>query len=195
MKNAKRMMKLGAFFMETGHHVTSWRHPEAQADAGVNFAHYVEIARTAERAKFDMIFFADSARVRTGHVDAISRSAQYIAHFEPITLLSALATVTERIGLVATASTSYNEPYHIARKFASLDFISNGRAGWNIVTSASRTRRTTSAARRTTSTKSATIARASSPNSCSACGTAGTTTRSFATRRRGCSSIPKSSTS
>jgi FMN-dependent oxidoreductase (nitrilotriacetate monooxygenase family) len=129
-------MRLGAFFMPTGHHVTSWRHPEAQADAGVNFPHYVEIARTAERGLFDMIFLADSVTVRSGHVDAVSRSAQYIANFEPLTLLSALAAVTSHIGLVATATTSYNEPYHIARKFASLDHISGGRAGWNIVTSA-----------------------------------------------------------
>lgn len=131
-----RRMHLGAFFMPTGHHVTSWRHPQAQADAGVNFAHWVEMAQMAERAKFDMIFLADTVTVRSGHIDAVSRSAQYIANFEPLTLLSALAAVTERIGLVATATTSYNEPYHIARKFASLDFISGGRAGWNIVTSA-----------------------------------------------------------
>src|ERR1700674_4538307 len=124
MGNEKQMMRLGAFLIETGHHVTSWRHPEAQADAGINFAHYAEITRTAERAKFDMIFFADSLSVRTGHVDAISRSAQYIAHFEPLTLLAALSSVTERIGLVSTASTSYNDPHHIARKFASLDFLS-----------------------------------------------------------------------
>jgi N-acetyl-S-(2-succino)cysteine monooxygenase len=129
-------MRLGAFFMPTGHHVTSWRHPEAQADAGVNFPHYIEIAQTAERGKFDMIFLADSVTMRSGHMDAVSRSAQYIANFEPLTLLSALAAVTSRIGLVATATTSYNEPYHIARKFASLDLISGGRAGWNIVTSA-----------------------------------------------------------
>jgi FMN-dependent oxidoreductase (nitrilotriacetate monooxygenase family) len=129
-------MRLGAFFIPTGHHVTSWRHPEAQADAGVNFPHYIEIAQTAERGKFDMIFLADSVTVRNGHPDAVSRSAQYIANFEPLTLLSALAAVTTHIGLVATATTSYNEPYHIARKFASLDWISGGRAGWNIVTSA-----------------------------------------------------------
>ena len=132
----RRMMRLGAFFMHTGHHVTSWRHPEADADAPDNITHFVEMAKLAERGKFDMIFFADSVASREGHVDAISRSAQYIAHFEPITLLSALAMVTSRIGLVSTASTSYNEPYHIARKFASLDWISGGRAGWNIVTSA-----------------------------------------------------------
>ena len=132
----KGMMKLGAFFMHTGHHVTSWRHPEADADAGINIRHYVDAARTAERGRFDLIFFADNLAVRSGHIDALSRSAQYIANFEPLTLLSALAMVTEHIGLVATATTSYNEPFHIARKFASLDFISGGRAGWNIVTSA-----------------------------------------------------------
>jgi len=137
MNDGKRMMRLGAFLMETGHHATAWRHPQAQADAGIDFAHFARLAQTAERAKFDMIFLADSLSVRSGHIDAISRSAQYIAHFEPLTLLSALAAVTNRIGLVSTASTSYNEPYHIARKFASLDWLSHGRAGWNIVTSAS----------------------------------------------------------
>jgi FMN-dependent oxidoreductase (nitrilotriacetate monooxygenase family) len=130
------MMRLGAFLMPTGHHVTSWRHPDAQADAAVNFPHYVALAKTAERGCFDMIFLADSVTMRSGHVEAVSRSAQYIANFEPLTLLSALAAVTTHIGLVATATTSYNEPYHIARKFASLDWISGGRAGWNIVTSA-----------------------------------------------------------
>jgi FMN-dependent oxidoreductase (nitrilotriacetate monooxygenase family) len=130
------MMHLGAFFMPTGHHVTSWRHPDAQADAGTNIAHFAEMARLAERGKFDFIFLADTASSRVGHIEAVSRSAQYVAHFEPLTLLSALAMVTERIGLVSTATTSFNEPYNLARLFASLDFISNGRAGWNIVTSA-----------------------------------------------------------
>jgi alkanesulfonate monooxygenase len=128
-------MRLGAFFNPTGHHVASWRHPRAQADAGINFQHYVEITRTAERAKFDMVFLADNVCVRDASMEAISRSAQYIANFEPITLLSALSAVTSHIGLVATASTSYNEPYHVARKFASLDHLSGGRAGWNLVTS------------------------------------------------------------
>jgi alkanesulfonate monooxygenase len=131
----KGQMRLGAFFNPTGHHVASWRHPRAQADAGINFQHYVEITRTAERAKFDMVFLADNVCVRDASMEAISRSAQYIANFEPITLLSALAAVTTHIGLVATASTSYNEPYHVARKFASLDHLSGGRAGWNLVTS------------------------------------------------------------
>jgi N-acetyl-S-(2-succino)cysteine monooxygenase len=129
------LLRLGAFFNPTGHHVASWRHPQSQADAGVNFAHYAEISRTAERGKFDMIFLADNVGVRQAHIDALSRSAQYIANLEPFTLLSAIAAVTSRIGLVCTATTSYNEPYHVARKFASLDHISGGRAGWNLVTS------------------------------------------------------------
>jgi alkanesulfonate monooxygenase len=135
MARAKKQLSLGAFFNPTGHHVASWRHPEADADAGINLQHYVRLAQTAERAKFDMIFLADNLCVRRAHMEALSRSAQYIANFEPLTLLSALAMVTSRIGLVATASTSYNEPYHVARKFASLDHLSGGRAGWNLVTS------------------------------------------------------------
>jgi N-acetyl-S-(2-succino)cysteine monooxygenase len=135
MRKSGDKLRLGAFFNPTGHHVASWRHPQSQADAGVNFDHYVEIARTAERAKMDMVFLADNISVREAHPDALARSAQYIANMEPITLLAALAAMTSRIGLVATASTSYNEPYHVARKFASIDHISKGRAGWNLVTS------------------------------------------------------------
>ena len=134
MADRKGQMRLGAFFNPTGHHVASWRHPRAQADAGINFDHYVELARTAERAKFDMLFLADNLGVRTADMAALSRSAQYIANFEPITLLGALAPMTSRIGLVATASTSYDEPFHVARRFASLDHVSQGRIGWNLVT-------------------------------------------------------------
>ena len=135
MKRAGEQMRLGAFFNPTGHHVASWRHPQAQADAGINFEHFVEITRTAERGKMDMIFLADNVSVREAHPDALARSAQYIANFEPITLIAALAAMTKHIGIVATASTSYNEPFHVARKFASIDHISHGRAGWNLVTS------------------------------------------------------------
>ena len=135
MARPKAQLRLGAFFNPTGHHVASWRHPRAQADAGINFQHYVEIAQTAERGKFDMVFLADNVCVREAKMEALSRSAQYIANFEPITLLSALAAVTSHIGLVAQRRTSYNEPFHVARKFASLDHISGGRAGWNLVTS------------------------------------------------------------
>lgn len=137
MSTKKIQMKLGVFLPGIGHHVAAWRHPDAQADGGLNFAHYHKLAQTAERGKLDMIFLADDMAVWGDHVrypEAISRSGQLVS-FEPLTLLSALAVVTERIGLVATASTTYNEPYHIARKYASLDYLSGGRAGWNVVTS------------------------------------------------------------
>lgn len=129
-------MHLGAFFHPTGHHVASWLHPDAQVDAGTNFQHYVELAQMSEAAGFDLMFLADALAVRDGNPEALSRWPQYMAYFEPITLLSGIASVTRRIGLVATATTSYNEPYNVARKFASLDHISGGRAGWNVVTSA-----------------------------------------------------------
>src|SRR5947207_7943721 len=103
MARPSGQLRLGAFFNPTGHHVASWRHPGAQADAGINFQHYVEITRTAERAKFDLVFLADNICVREANMEALSRSAQYIANFEPLTLLAALAAVTTRIGLVATA--------------------------------------------------------------------------------------------
>jgi alkanesulfonate monooxygenase len=128
-------MKLGAFFHPTGNHVAAWLHPDAQIDAGTNFRHYAEITLTAERGKFDLMFVADAVATRDGKLEALSRWPQYMAYFDPLTLLPALATVTTHIGLCATATTSYNEPYHIARKFASLDHISSGRAGWNVVTS------------------------------------------------------------
>lgn len=136
MSKPSRQMRLGAFLMQTGHHVAAWRHPDAQADAGSNFCHYVEIARLAEAAKFDAIFLADSSGIRSIDQGSLARSARS-AFFEPLTLLSALAAVTERIGLIATVSTSFHEPYNVARKFASLDQISGGRAGWNLVTSSS----------------------------------------------------------
>jgi FMN-dependent oxidoreductase (nitrilotriacetate monooxygenase family) len=129
-------MKLGAFFHPTGHHVAAWLHPDSQIDAGTNFAHYVELAQTAERGKFDLMFLADGVSVRDAPLEALSRWPQYTVYFEPITLLSAIAGATKHLGLVATASTSYSEPYNVARLFASLDRISGGRAGWNIVTSA-----------------------------------------------------------
>jgi FMN-dependent oxidoreductase (nitrilotriacetate monooxygenase family) len=127
-----RQMKLGAFLMATGHHVAAWRHPDVPANAGLDFRHYKHLAQVAEAAKFDTLFIADSVAAATG--DAASSMARS-DHFEPLTLVSALSAVTERIGLIVTATTSYNEPFHIARKFASLDHLSGGRAGWNLVTS------------------------------------------------------------
>ncbi|MBS7461139.1 LLM class flavin-dependent oxidoreductase [Pseudomonas syringae] len=132
MSTTARQMKLGAFLMATGHHVAAWRHPDVPAHAGLDFKHYRHVARVAEAAKFDALFVADSVAAATG--DIASRMARS-DHFEPLTLLSALSAVTEHIGLIATATTTYNEPYHVARKFASLDHLSGGRAGWNLVTS------------------------------------------------------------
>lgn len=128
-------LKLGGLFHPTGNHVAAWLHPESQIDAGTNFSHYVRLAQAAERGLFDLMFLADSAAVRNGRPEAMSRWPQYMAYFEPTTLLAALAGVTSKLGLVSTATTSYNEPYNIARRFASLDHISGGRAGWNVVTS------------------------------------------------------------
>ena len=129
-------MKLGLSMRYVGYHAAAWRHPDADPAAASTFAHFVRVAQTAERALFDMVFLADGIGIRAKDEPpgALSRSAQ-TAELEPLTLLSALSAVTSRIGLVATASTTYNEPFHIARKWASLDRISGGRAGWNIVTS------------------------------------------------------------
>ncbi|TGT37517.1 LLM class flavin-dependent oxidoreductase [Mesorhizobium sp. M8A.F.Ca.ET.165.01.1.1] len=129
-------MKLGAFLWATGHHIAAWRHPKAHVKAGIDIDHYIALARTAEAAKFDMIFCEDAAGLREANVDIASQTSRSIG-FEPISLLSALAVQTSRIGLVSTASTSYNEPYGLARTFLSLDHLSGGRAGWNLVTSAS----------------------------------------------------------
>ncbi|QQX89707.1 LLM class flavin-dependent oxidoreductase (plasmid) [Cupriavidus necator] len=135
MARREGLMSLGAFLYPSGHHIAAWRHPDSKADAGIDFRHYVALAQAAEAAKFDLIFLADGVGTRGDNVEFLSRTAHsYQAQFEPITLLSALAAVTGRIGLVGTASTSFNEPYHVARKFASLDHISGGRAGWNLVT-------------------------------------------------------------
>lgn len=138
MSTNKKQLRLGAFLPGPGHHIAAWRHPDAQADGGLNFQHYRQIAQTAERGKFDMVFLADGVAVwdHGQGMEAFSRSGQFSVHFEPLTLLSALSTVTEHVGLVATASTTYEEPFHLARKFASLDYLSAGRAGWNLVTSA-----------------------------------------------------------
>lgn len=116
-------------------HTAWWRDPGAYPDANFNLKHLVRFIQTLERACFDAFFMADHLAVLNMPVQALRRSAT-VTSFEPMTLLSALAMVTERIGLVATASTTFDEPYHVARRFASLDHISNGRAGWNVVTTA-----------------------------------------------------------
>ncbi|WP_431284667.1 LLM class flavin-dependent oxidoreductase [Humitalea sp. 24SJ18S-53] len=130
-------MKLGMSMRGLGYHPAAWRHPNVPADGTLRFEHYVRNAQAAERGKFDMIFFADGIglRERDEPRGSLARSGYELVEMEPLTLLPALAVLTKHIGLVTTASTTYNEPYHIARKFATLDLISGGRAGWNIVTS------------------------------------------------------------
>ncbi|WP_342149765.1 LLM class flavin-dependent oxidoreductase [Methylorubrum sp. SB2] len=117
-----------------GIHTAWWRYPGGYPDANFNLDHLVRFIRTLEAAKFDAFFMADHLAVMKMPMEALKRSAT-VTSFDPLTLLPALAMVTERIGLIATASTTYNEPYHVARKFASLDHISKGRAAWNLVTS------------------------------------------------------------
>jgi FMN-dependent oxidoreductase (nitrilotriacetate monooxygenase family) len=123
-------LHLNAFLMSVGHHEASWRLPESDPYASWNVRHYQNLARIAERGKLDSVFLADSP------VQQDNPERRPTGKLEPTVLLTALAGVTDHIGLIATASTSYNEPYNLARRFASLDHVSNGRAGWNIVTTA-----------------------------------------------------------
>ncbi|MUT66111.1 LLM class flavin-dependent oxidoreductase [Paenibacillus sp. NEAU-GSW1] len=128
MSKRAEQLHLGAFIYYSGHHHYGWRHPESGAEGLFDFKFYKKLAQTAERGKFDMMFLADLLYVR-----GVEQAASGM--LEPVQLLAAISTATEMLGLTATVSTTYNEPYNVARKFASLDHISEGRAGWNIVTS------------------------------------------------------------
>lgn len=130
-----RQMHLGAFMRPTTIHTGAWRYPGAWPDANFNLAHLTAMIRRLEAAKFDAFFMADHLAVLNMPVEALKRS-HTVTSFDPLTLLPALAVQTERIGLIATASTTFEPPYTVARRFASLDHISGGRAGWNIVTTA-----------------------------------------------------------
>ncbi len=129
----KRQLRLGAFMRPASIHAAAWRYPGAFSDANFNLKHMVRFAQTLERGKFDAFFMADHLAVLNMPIQALKRSAT-VTSFEPLTLLPALAMVTEHLGLIATASTTFDQPFHIARRFASLDHISNGRAAWNVVT-------------------------------------------------------------
>src|SRR6478672_7372279 len=130
MTAAGRELHLNAFLMEAGHHEAAWRLPESNPRANFDLQHWITLAQLAEDAKFDSIFLADGP--------ALTGSGEFRppGQLEPLTLLTALAAHTSRIGLVATVSSTYNEPYNLARRLASVDHVSGGRAGWNIVTSA-----------------------------------------------------------
>src|SRR5213595_1053188 len=118
-----RQLKLAAFMRPASIHTGAWRYPGAFPDANFNLAHLKRFAQTLERGKFDAFFMADHLAVLNMPMEALKRSATTTS-FEPMTLLSALAMVTERLGLIATSSTTYDEPFHVARRFASLDHIS-----------------------------------------------------------------------
>jgi FMN-dependent oxidoreductase (nitrilotriacetate monooxygenase family) len=132
-----RKMRLGLSIRGHGYHPAAWRHPDVPADGTLHVEHYVRSARIAEHAKLDLIFFADGAGIRQDDIPpgSLARTGRDMVELEPMTLLPALAMVTNHVGLVTTASTTYNEPYNLARKFATLDLISKGRAGWNVVAS------------------------------------------------------------
>src|SRR5260370_9279150 len=130
--SARRQIKLGMFLRPAGHHVAGWRRPEAWADGGLDFRKYVEMARTAERGLFDLMFSADALTGERYGRETLSRTS-YVAWIEPMSLLTALAPVTEHIGLVCAATTTYDEPYHIALRFASLHPITAGRSPCNLV--------------------------------------------------------------
>ena len=128
-----RQLQLGAFMRPTTIHTGAWRYPGAFPDANFNLAHIRRFARTLERGRFDAFFMADHLAVLNMPIEALKRS-HTVTSFDPLTLLPALAVDTEHLGLIATASTTFEQPYLIARRFASLDHISGGRAGWNVVT-------------------------------------------------------------
>ncbi|MEK5057421.1 monooxygenase [Paenibacillus sp. FSL H7-0326] len=123
-----KQLRLGASIHGVGSSHTAWRHPDIPADASVNLSFYTRQAQKAEEGKFDFVFIADGLYINDKSIP------HFLNRFEPITILSALSSVTSHIGVVGTLSTSYSEPFTVARQFASLDHISKGRAGWNVVT-------------------------------------------------------------
>ena len=130
-------MNLGMFYWPCGHHMAAWRHPGAVADSGANIGHIVELAKLAERGLFDLFFMADSVSFWRGDLESMTRDS-FGAWIEPFTVMCSLAQHTSRIGLVCTSTTTYDQPYSLARRFASLDVASGGRAGWNLITSANK---------------------------------------------------------
>ena len=134
MGGSSGQMKLGMFYWPCGHHIAAWRHPDSVANSGANLPHIIELAQLAERGLFDMFFMADSVSFWRGGLDAMTHDS-YGTWIEPFTLMGALAQHTKHLGVVCTATTTYDQPFSLARRFASLDLVSGGRAGWNLVTS------------------------------------------------------------
>lgn len=129
----ERKMKLSAYLIGTGMHVASWRHPKSRPNASIDPSAFMELAQIAEKGKFDIAFIADSLAInKESHPQILNR-------FDPVVIITAMATATKKIGIVETASTTYNEPFTLARQFASVDHVSAGRAGWNMVTTSDAT--------------------------------------------------------
>jgi FMN-dependent oxidoreductase (nitrilotriacetate monooxygenase family) len=135
MSARNRQMHFGLLMTANGSHFGGWRLPQADPAASFRLQHYVEMTREAERGCFDLVFMADTLALVPTQLPATLGHAPPIAHLEPLTLLSALSAVTTHIGLAGSATTTYNHPYQVARLFASLDHLSGGRAGWNLITS------------------------------------------------------------
>ena len=130
---AKKQLRLGAFMRPVSIHTAAWRYPGGTPEANFDLGHITRYAQTLERGLFDAFFMADHLAVLNMPMEALKRSAT-VTSFDPLTLLPALAMVTKHLGLIATASTTFEPPYVVARRFASLDHISGGRAAWNLVT-------------------------------------------------------------
>ena len=128
-----RQMHLCAFIMATGHHVASWRMPGVPLECGTNFEYWADLARISEEGKLDAVFLYDGAAISNIPIEPMSHGDR-ATFFDPTVLLSALAVATKKIGLVATASSTYEQPYHVARRYLSLDHLSGGRSAWNLVT-------------------------------------------------------------
>src|SRR5580698_8946676 len=139
MTTARRQLRFGAFFSVPGCHPTGWRHPDAICETDLDFRYLADMARMAERGKLDCMFFQDSVAIPGstavyGGKPFRAKNGRQV-HIEPVSAIAALAAITSHIGLVSTCTTSYNEPYNVARRFLTIDHISGGRAGWNLVTS------------------------------------------------------------
>ncbi len=139
MSRARKQLKLGAFLSVPGNHLAGWRHPDAVPETDMDFGWYMRLAQLAEHWLYDTIFFQDTVAVAGSDAlaagDLTRTRLSRIVKLEPTATLAALAVGTKHIGLIATATTTFNEPYNIARRFSTIDHISNGRAGWNLVTS------------------------------------------------------------
>ena len=175
--DGRQQMRLAVHFHPTGHHVAAWLHPDPKSMPEATLYITWTWRKTAERGKFDLIFLVDSLAIREGDLRAKGRLRQYMAYFEPLTLFSAMSSVTSRVGLVATGSTSFTEPFNLARQFASLDHLSGGRAGWNVVTTGNAASSRILDAMSISSTMSVTSAQTNLSKSSGGFGTVGMTTR------------------